>query len=85
MPTKYAGLDRPIGLSVVPGGAIGAIPVDGNLETGDTLLEVRHISADLVTNASILAESSISGFNEITTTTTDTTGNFIVVVFAKPN
>lgn len=84
MAITYTDLTRTVAVTVTPGGAVGAHTLDGDLDSsGDTLLSVRHISADLATNADLTGEFSISGYNEITNTTTDTTGDFLVVTYAK--
>ena len=75
------GFPRPLRSAVVPGGPAGTHRVVTGLKAGDTLVNVRHLSEDLVTNADITGESSISDAGEITTTTTDTTGNHILVVW----
>lgn len=80
------GYSVPVECAIIRGGAIGAHNVPGNLEPGDTLLAVVHVtdappahSADLTAEFSITAGKS----GVITNTTTDTTGHFLVVVWAK--
>lgn len=77
-------LGFPVGSAVVHGGAAGAGlgPVSG-IDVGDSLITVRHITADLVTNADVTAEASITDADEITLTTTITTGNFVLVVWRE--
>lgn len=74
-----------IAVTSVPGGAAGAHSLDGGLHPDDTLLSVRHVSADLTTtNADLTAEFSISGLNTIDNSAgTDTSGDFLVVTYAK--
>lgn len=83
MAVTISGFTRVVQSAVVPGGAAGAHSVPGNLDASDTLLSVKHVSNDLVTNAELLSEFSISGTGEVTNTTTNTTGDFLVVVWAK--
>lgn len=84
MAVTLAGFPHTVATSVIPGGAVGAHVIDGDLDaTGDTLLSVTHVSADLTTNADLTSEFSVTGFNEITNTTTATTGDFLVVTYAK--
>ncbi len=83
MPPLLEGYGFPVGCAVVPGGVAGALSPVSGLANGDTLIEVRHVSDDLVTNASILGESTITDDGEITTTTTNTTGNHVIVVWKK--
>ena len=76
------GLSKPVGAAVVPGGAattsLGPAP---GLSAGDTLINVRHITDDLATNADVTGEASITDDGEVTLTTTDTTGGFVLVVW----
>lgn len=83
MPT-LSGMNKPIGCTIVPGGAAASelSPVSG-INTADTLIEVRHISADLVTNASVLTEASIPDADTVSLTTTDTTGGFVIVLWQE--
>lgn len=83
MAVTLSGFSRVVQSAVIPGGAVGAHEVPGNLDASDTLLSVKHVSDDLLTNAELLAEFIISGTNAITNTTTVTTGNFLVVVWVK--
>ena len=78
------GFPVPIQRAVVPGGPTGTHrPVSG-ISVGDTLIDVRHLSTDFVTNVSLLGEFSISSADEIDNTgpNTDTTGNFLIVTWA---
>lgn len=76
---------KSIAVTSVPGDVAGAHTVDGGLHPDDTLLSVRHVSADLTTtNADLTAEFSISALNTIDNSAgTDTTGDFLVVTYAK--
>lgn len=77
------GFPTPFGSAIVPGGVAGAhSPVPG-INTGDTLIEVKHVSGDLVTNTSLLGEASITDADEITLSTTNTTGNFLIVIWKE--
>lgn len=72
---------------IVPGGSAGSpLPqrIEG-LQNGDTLVAVRHVSDgdDLTTNADVLSDASISGHEEVTLATTDTSGDFVLVVWLK--
>jgi len=81
------GLSVPIETALIHGGPIGAHAVPGNIVDGDTLLAVLHIeegtppdvAADLTAEFTITANKGGS----ITNTTTDTTGDFLLVVWAK--
>lgn len=78
------GFPTPIGMAIVPGGAVGAfVPVPG-INTADTLIEVRHVSDDLVTNDSLLVDFSITDADEVTNGgIVDTTGDFLIVVWKE--
>ena len=77
------GFPTPFGSAIVPGGVAGThTPVPG-ISTADTLIEVKHVSGDLVTNASLLGEASITDADEINLTTTNTTGNFLIVIWKR--
>ena len=78
------GFPTPIGMAIVPGGVVGAFkPVPG-INTGDTLIEVKHVSGDLVTNVSLLADFTITDADEVTNGgAVDTTGNFLIVVWKE--
>jgi len=85
MSLVISGFTRVVAVSVIPGGAAGDHTVEGDLDaSGDTLLSVRHVSGDLVTNADLTAEFSITGHNLINNVAgTNTTGDFLVVTFVK--
>ncbi len=85
MAVTLKGLPRTVAVTVNVGKAAGAHTIDGDLDaSGDVLISVRHVSADFVTNADITAEFSITGYNTIDNTAgTNTTGNYIVVTYAK--
>ena len=83
MPT-LEGYPTPIGMAIVPGGAVGAFSPVSGINTGDTLIEVKHVSGDLVTNASLLADFTITDADEVTNGgIVDTTGNFLIVVWKE--
>lgn len=85
MPT-ISGLTKRLGTALVPGGPIGAIAVPGDIKAGDTLLDVLDIT-DGAPPARVnrTAECSITAgkAGSITTTLTNTTGRFLLVVWAK--
>ena len=86
MPT-ITGLSVAIGSALIPGGAIGEHAVPGDLEPGDTLLAVTHITdgaPPVPTN--LTAEFAITAGKGATieNDTTDTTGDFLFDVWAKP-
>jgi hypothetical protein len=80
------GFSVPLEDALIPGGVVGAHAVPGNIEDGDTLIAVLHITdgppalaADLTAEFSITAGKGGS----VTNTTTDTSGGFLLVVWAK--
>lgn len=79
-------LPRVVSVTVVPGGAAGDHAVDGNIEDGDALLSVRHVSDTLSTNADLTAEFSISETKHGVINNgggTATAGDWLVVTYAK--
>lgn len=78
------GYPTPFGCAIVPGSAPGAMsPVPG-INVEDTLIAVRHVSADLVTNADVTADFTITSADQVTNGgIVDTTGNFIIVVWKE--
>ena len=78
------GFPTPFGSAIVPGGPVGASsPVPG-INVADTLIEVKHVSGDLVTNVSLLADFTITDADEVTNGgIVDTTGNFLIVVWKE--
>lgn len=71
--------------AVVPGDAAGDHTVPG-IRDGDQLVAVRHVSADFVTNNDLTAEFSIPAGSARTINNaagTNTTGDFLVVAFAR--
>lgn len=85
MAVTLRGLPRMVAVCVIPGGAAGAHVIDGDLDaSGDVLLSVRHVSADFVTNDDLTAEFSVTAYNTIDNTAgTATTGDYLVVTYAK--
>lgn len=86
MPT-ISGFSKAVGCALIPGGAIGEHQVSGSLEPGDTLLSVEHITDGTPpTRVDRTAEFSISATKAgvVENTTTDTTGGFLHVLWAKP-
>lgn len=86
MGTTISGFPRAIGFAAIPGGAAGAHAVPGGIGAGDALISVRHVSADLVTNADRTAEFSIPAGTAGTIDNalgTNTTGGFLLVTWAE--
>lgn len=85
MPT-ISGFTKRLGKALVPGGPIGAIKVPGDIKAGDTLLDVLHITDGAPpVRVNRTAECSITAgaAGSITTTLTNTTGGYLLVVWAK--
>lgn len=83
--TTISGFPRPISTAVIPGAAAGNHAVPGGINAGDDLISVRHLSADLVTNADLTAEFTIpAGTAGIIDNAlgTATTGGFLLVSWA---
>ncbi|MED5546190.1 MAG: hypothetical protein VYD90_13150 [Pseudomonadota bacterium] len=84
--STISGLSVPIATAIIPGGASGEHAVPGNLTPDCALLSVLHVSegappaveADLTSEFSITAGAS----GTIENTTTDTTGDFLIVTWA---
>jgi len=84
MARVISGLPFTVGRAVAPGGAAGEHKVDGNIAPGDTLLAVLQVSDDLQTVDDLTSEFSITDYGVIDNDGgTDTTGDFLVVVYAK--
>jgi hypothetical protein len=80
------GFSVPVESAIIRGGVVGAFKVPGSLQPGDRLLAVIRVSdgppthvADLTGEFSITAGQS----GTITNTTTNTTGAFLLVAWAK--
>lgn len=85
MAHTISGFPFTVGRAVAPGGAPGEHRVDGNIAPGDTLLAVIHVSADLATADVITEEFSVTDYGVIDNDGgTDTSGDWLVVVWAKP-
>ncbi|SCW61716.1 hypothetical protein SAMN02927924_01689 [Sphingobium faniae] len=85
MPT-ISGFSSPVGCALIRGGAVGEHVVPGNLQPGDTLLSVEHITdGDPPTRVDRTAEFTISATKGgvIENTTTNTTGGFLHVLWSK--
>lgn len=85
MPT-ISGYPAAVGCALVPGGAVGEVAVPGSLKPSDTLLSVEHIVAGTPpTRTDITAECSNSATKGgvIETSSTDTTGDFLHVLWSK--
>jgi len=81
----FSGHPYLISQSVRPGGAAGDHQVP-SIRAGDTLVSVRHVSGDFVTNADLTSEFSIPAGTVETINNaagTDTTGDFLIVTFAR--
>lgn len=84
MASVISGLPFTVGRAVAPGSAAGEHKVDGNIAPGDTLLAVLQVSDDLQTVDDLTSEFSITDYGVIDNDGgTDTTGDFLVVVYAK--
>jgi hypothetical protein len=86
MSLTISGLPRLVGVTVIPGSTVGTYDVPGSFGDGCTLLSVRHVSADLVTNADITGNASIPAGTQgrIAVATTNSTGNFLVITYLRP-
>lgn len=85
MPT-ITGFSKRLGHALIPGAVVGEHKLPGDIEDGDTLLSVRHITDGAPpTAADRTAEFSITAgkAGAITNTTTNTTGGFLSVLWAK--
>ena len=80
------GFTKRLGDALVPGGPIGAIAVPGDIKAGDTLIDVLEITDGAPpTRINRTAECSITAgkAGSITTTVTNTTGKYLLVIWAK--
>lgn len=85
MPT-ISGWPAPIGCAMIPGGPVGEHNVPGSLAPGDTLLSVEHVTLGTPpTRVDRTAEFSISATKGgvVENDTTDTTGDFLHVLWSK--
>ena len=81
-----SGFSGAVGCCLIPGGPVGEHVVQGNLVPGDTLLSVEHITDGAPpTRVDRTAEFAITAGkdNVIENDTTDTTGDFLNVLWAK--
>lgn len=81
-----AGFSTPIGSELISGDVAGEHVLQGNLSPGDTLLAVDHVvDGTPPTRADLTGEFSITAGKQATieNTTTDTTGGFLNVLWAK--
>lgn len=83
MAITVSGYDRTVAVAVIPGAAAGAHTIPGDLDAAnDELVSVVEDAAGTLTDRS--AEFSITGHNTIDNTAgTDTTGDFLIVTYAK--
>lgn len=85
MPT-VTGFSRRVGSALIPGNVVGEHKVPGNLKPSDTLLAVLHIvDGSPPTSTPRTGEFSIhaSKGGTIQNTTTNTSGGFLLVVWAS--
>ena len=85
MPT-ISGFSKPVGCAMIPGGPVGEHKVNGAIKAGDTLLSVEHITdGSPPTRVDRTAEFSVTAGKggSITNTTTNTTGGFLHVLWAR--
>lgn len=83
MPTTE-GFPGITGSGIARGGpAATALEVGSGLLTTDTLLNVQHVSGDLVTNADVTAEATIPTAGHVQLSTTATTGDFLIVTWVR--
>ncbi|RVQ76122.1 hypothetical protein [Sinorhizobium medicae] len=85
MPT-ISGFSKPVGCELIPGGPAGEHRLQGAIGPDDTLLSVEHVTdTSPPTRADITAEFSIHADKGgvIVNTTTDTTGGFLHVLWAR--
>ncbi|RVK81393.1 hypothetical protein CN157_05080 [Sinorhizobium meliloti] len=85
MPT-ISGFSKPVGCALIPGGPVGEHAVPGALGPDDTLLSVEHITDGTPpTRVDRTAEFSIHATKGgvVINTTTDTTGGFLHVLWAR--
>lgn len=83
MPT-IPGTTQPFGFCVVPGGP-NAAPLSpcGGIDTADTIVTAYHVSDDLVTKADVTAEATIPAADQVQLAVTDTSGDFVLVVWQE--
>lgn len=78
------GFPQGYAVQIVPGAAAGTpLPNVSGIKPGDTLVNVRHITPDLVTNADVTANATITAPNEITVAVTNTAGAFVLAVWLR--
>lgn len=86
MSVTQFGFGRTIATAIIPGGAPGNFNVPGDIRAGDTLLAVNSVTnanppvpTSRIANASIPAGTS----NTVAIATTNTTGTFLIITWAK--
>ena len=81
------GWERAIGTMIVPGAVAGDVTLPGgSLVAADDLLNVTHLTADLVTLADLTSEFTTEGAKLINNDAgTDSSGDFLLVVWAHKN
>jgi len=83
MPT-IDGTNKPVEAAIGNGAAAAAdIRIHG-IPSNANLIAVHHITADLVTNADVSGEATVSGNGTIQLSTTDTSGDFVAAMWQMP-
>lgn len=83
MAITVSGYNRTVAVAVIPGDVAGAHAIPGDLDAAnDVLVSVVEDAAGVLTDRT--AEFSVTGHNEIDNALgTDTTGDFLIVTYAK--
>lgn len=83
MPT-IVGPSKPYRMCVVPGGAI-AVPLGpcGGIDTVDQIISVTQVDEPFTTATDLTSEASIPTADRVQLTTTDTTGDFLIVTWQE--
>lgn len=83
MPT-IPGPSKPYGFCIVPGG-VNAAPLGpcGGIDPADQLISVTQVDEPFTTATDVTAEASIPGADQVELTTTDTSGDFVLVVWQE--
>lgn len=83
MSVTVSGYNKTVATAVIPGGAAGAHTIPGDLDAAnDVLVSVVEDAAGVLTDRT--SEFSITGHNTIDNALgTDTTGDFLIVTYAK--
>ncbi|MEL6485876.1 MAG: hypothetical protein AAFQ13_01850 [Pseudomonadota bacterium] len=84
--STISGFSRRTGFAIIPGGEAGEHAVPGNIKAGDTLVAAIQLTdADPPVPTNRLSEFSIPASSEglVENTTTDTTGDFVCLVWVS--